>query len=82
MFAQYNPSDFVKAREWVRQHGGSLFPTFGAFQWFMRQHRDRLIRSGEVIARRGAGGTVVGPGFGALAVKIMQEESRGENDAA
>ncbi|HPE80182.1 MAG TPA: hypothetical protein PKZ35_09245 [Gammaproteobacteria bacterium] len=76
MISSYNAADFRKHRDWVAEHGGDLFPTIGAFEWFVRQHRQELINSGELIVRRGPGGTLVGPNFGRLAITIVQRESR------
>lgn len=72
--AQYSAADFRKAREWVADCGGDLFPTFGSFEWFIRLHRDELLRSGELIVRRGSGGSLVGPNFGKVAIRILQQE--------
>ena len=74
---KYTTTDFRRARDWVAQEGGAIFPTFGAYEWFKRNHRDELIQSGELITRRGAGGDLVGPNFGCLAVEILQREQRG-----
>lgn len=72
----YRAAQYRKFRDWVSEHGGDLFPTAGSFEWFVRQHRRELIESGELIVRRGPGGTLVGPNFSRLAVEIMQRESR------
>jgi hypothetical protein len=74
---QYTASDFRRARDWVREEGGGIFPTFSAFEWFKRKHRAELIESGELITRRGTGGDLVGPGFGRKAVEILQREQQG-----
>ncbi|MCG6966260.1 MAG: hypothetical protein LJE59_07110 [Chromatiaceae bacterium] len=77
MQSNYTAADFKKARDWVAEHGGPLFPSFSAFEWFVRSHRRQLIESGELIVRRGPGGTLVGPNIGRVAVEIMQERQRG-----
>lgn len=59
-----------------------MFPTVSAFEWFVRQHRAELIASGELIIRRGAGGTLVGPGLGRLVVEIVRREQRGSQQAS
>lgn len=69
------PAEYLRYRDWVAQQGGAVFPTVGSFEWFIRRHRDELIQSGELIVRRGPGGTLVGPGFGRLAVAIMRREA-------
>jgi len=76
MQLKYTTADFQRARDWVAQEGGAIFPTFGAYEWFKRNHRDELIQSGELITRRGTGGDLVGPNFGGLAVAILQREQR------
>jgi len=73
--AQYSAADFRKAREWVADCGGDLFPTFGSFEWFVRLHRDELLRSGELIVRRGSAGSLVGPNFDKVAIGILQRET-------
>jgi hypothetical protein len=77
MTKRYAASDFVRARDWVPEKGGDTFPTQSSFEWFVRQHRAELMASGEVIVRRGTGGTLVGPGFGELAIAIMQRKQSG-----
>ena len=31
------------------ERGGVVFPTLASLEWFLRTHRDNLIRSGEFI---------------------------------
>ncbi|WP_078119610.1 hypothetical protein [Thiosocius teredinicola] len=76
MSKSYTPLDFKKRREWVIEDGGELFGTVGSFDWFVRQHRQELVDSGELIIRRGPGGSLVGPGFGDVAIGILQREAR------
>lgn len=76
MKQEYTAADFKKARDWVAKEGGEFFPTFSAFEWFVRRNRAELVASGEVIVRRGTGGTLVGPGFGRVAVAIAQRRQR------
>lgn len=73
----YTASDYKRARDWVAENGGDTFPTFSSFEWFLRQHRAELIASGEVIVRRGQVGTLIGPGFGRLAVEILKRQQEG-----
>jgi len=77
----YVTTDFCRYQSWVAEQGGDIFPTKGALEWFVRQHRKELIESGELIIRRGAGGTLVGPGFGRLAVQILQRETKQIDEA-
>ena len=76
------PADYMRARTWVAQNGGDLFPTFGSLEWFIRQHREELIRSGEMIVRRGPGGILIGPNFGRVAVDILKREQVAVRGAA
>lgn len=71
---------YLRSREWVEQHGGSVFRTHGAFEWFVRQHRDELLASGELIVRKGAGGTLIGPRFGEVVAEILRRESSQQCD--
>lgn len=72
---QNRAADYRKVRDWVAECGGDLFPTIGSFEWFVRLHRDELLRSGELIIRRGTGGSLVGPNFDRVAIAILQRES-------
>lgn len=72
----YSAEHFRKYRNWVAEQGGDIFPTVGSFEWFVRQHRDELMASGELIIRRGSGGSLVGPNFGRLAIAILQRQAR------
>ena len=76
MSTHYTSADFKRARDWVAEEGGGIFPKFSSFEWFKRQHRDELVASGEIITRRGKGGDLVGPNFGRVAVEILQREQR------
>lgn len=76
MSSSYTAVDYRRHRNWVAEYGGDLFPTLGSFEWFVRQHRDELVASGELIIRRGSGGSLVGPNFGRLAVAILQRQAR------
>lgn len=77
MQTDYTPRDFKRARDWVAEEGGGIFPKYSSFEWFKRQHREELIQSGELITRRGTGGDLVGPNFGRLAVEILQRDQQG-----
>ena len=72
---EHSIADFRKAREWVSERGGDIFPTLGSLEWFIRTHRHELIRSGQLIVRRGSGGTLIGPEFDRVALQIIQRES-------
>lgn len=68
--------EFRRLRDWVADDGGDAFQTFAAAEWFIRKHRAELVEAGELILRRGNCGSLVGPGFGALVLKILRRESR------
>ena len=68
--------DFKRWSEWLREEGGEVLHSPGAFQWFVRSHRERLVDSGQLILRSGPGGHYVGPKFGAIVLEILREESR------
>ena len=78
--AEQNPdpklAEFVTSAEWIEHgRGGSLLKTEDALQWFLRLHRAELIATGQLIPGRGARPTIIGPGFDALVVKILQRQS-------
>jgi len=68
-------ADFMTHRAWVADRGGELFSTFSSAEWFIRLHRQRLVESGQLIIRRGSGGSLVGPRFDAVVLQILREES-------
>lgn len=76
MSPHYSSEVFTRSHDWVIKYGGDVFPTRGSLEWFIRQHRAELIGSGELIVRRGAGGSLIGPGFGRLAVEILQRQTQ------
>lgn len=69
-------SDFVPWPEWLSSgEGGKILKTMGAVEWFIRMHRDELIRSGQLILRSGPGGHFVGPKFGNVVLEILRRKS-------
>ena len=50
----------------------SVFATEASFRWFVRQHRDELIASGQFIARRGRAADIVGPAFDAVVLELLR----------
>lgn len=68
-------ADWIPVRAWVADRGGKLFNTFASFEWFIRKHRPRLVKSGQFIIRKGSAGSLVGPGFDRVVLEIMREES-------
>ena len=68
-------ADYRPLRDWVADRGGSAFPTFSSAEWFIRRNRDRLLKSGQLIIRKGSAGSLVGPGFDAVVLDILRDES-------
>ena len=56
-----------------RSMGGEVFKTRDSLEWFCRRHADALIASGQLIPRRGPAGTLYGPQFTQIALKIFRE---------
>ena len=68
-------ADYKSMSRWLKEHGGDIFPNATSAEWFIRNHRHELIRSGELIARRGSAGNLVGPGFERVVLDILMAES-------
>ncbi len=68
-------SQFQTARSWLAKRPNPIFRTMASLEWFIRQNRDELIQSGEMIVRRGSAGTLVGPGFDAVVMRILRRKS-------
>lgn len=76
-------AQFQTLREWVEAgHGKPAFERYDQLSWFIRQHRDELIRSGHYIAGRGSRPSLVTAGFGNTLARILKRESRGEAQPA
>jgi hypothetical protein len=74
MAKRYQLGEYMKARKWQEQHGGDLFETWAAWQWFRRKYGKELAASGELLPGRGTRGDLIGPGMGDLAVKLLLSE--------
>lgn len=77
--------DYRKARDWVDEYGGDVFPSFTSFEWFVRKHRQELVGSRQYLPRRGAAGALIGPGFEQVVVDILVREcleAEGHHDVA
>lgn len=70
-------NEYSSARSWVDEHGGSVFPSFESFAWFVRKHREELIQSGQYLPRKGSAGALVGPRIEEIVINILTRESRG-----
>ncbi|WP_295450611.1 hypothetical protein [uncultured Thiodictyon sp.] len=68
-------SGYQPLRPWVSAYGGHIFSSFSAAEWFIRGHRAELVRSGQLIVRRGAAGSLVGPQFERVVLDILRGES-------
>ena len=63
--------------DWAEENSGKgkVFNNRTAVDWFIRQHRAELIRSGQLIVRRGSAGSLVGPQFERVVLDILRGES-------
>jgi hypothetical protein len=68
------------AREWCEQSGGAVFPTHESFSWFVRQHREELMRTRQYLPRRGSAGALVGPRIDEVVERILHRECCGVSD--
>ena len=71
-----------RARNWVKESGGELFQTFSSFEWFTRQHRAELIRSGQYFPGGGRRGSLVGPEFDEVVLTILRQEAEQQDEVA
>ena len=71
-----------RARAWVEDSGGELFRTFSSWEWFAREHRAELIRSGEFFPRPGRAGSLVGPGIDRVVLEIVLREAQKHAEVA
>jgi hypothetical protein len=79
--SDFRLSDLTTIRSWQRQHaadGGELFPTFASLEWFVRQNRDELVRSGALIPQRGSRGSLVTPKFDRVVLQLLCHRSAGQ----
>ena len=56
-----NLKSFVKSEEWRKNEAPHVFPTKSSFEWFGRQHRERLVEAGALLPRWGRAGSLVDP---------------------
>lgn len=62
--------------QWLKDgHGGAAIPDRSSLDWFIKKHRDRLLRSNSVFPGRGRRPTVVGPNFDRVVADIFGEEN-------
>lgn len=70
-------TEYSPARSWVDERGGEVFPSFDSFAWFVRKHREELVRSGQYLPRKGSAGALVGPRIEEVVINILGRESLG-----
>jgi len=71
-----------KARAWVEECGGEIFPTFSSFEWFAREHRRELVQSGQFLPRPGRAGSLVGPDIERVVLDIVLREAQKRTEVA
>jgi hypothetical protein len=69
----YEVADYLPAKEWITQKGGAVFKTNSSLEWFVRQHREALLASGELIPQSGPRGNLLGPKFGQVAAELLRK---------
>ena len=72
----YLEEQYVGWETYLKNHrssGGEVFKTRDSLEWFCRRHTAALIASGQLIPRRGPAGTLYGPQFTQVALKIFRE---------
>ncbi len=45
--------------DWLDQFGGAFFTTRCSIDWFIKTHREELIRGGALVARKGRNGSLL-----------------------
>jgi hypothetical protein len=63
------------ARRWWTKNPTPFFKTYAALEWFIRKHRPALIASGEFLIRRGSSGSLVGPGFNGVVLRLLRADT-------
>jgi hypothetical protein len=71
-------ADWRPTSLWIAECGGHVFKTKSSFEWFVRQHYEQLILSGQFITRRGPCGALVGPDFDRVVLGILRGRSSAE----
>jgi hypothetical protein len=59
-------------REWVDSKGSAIFRTHGAFDWFLRKHKEELINEGVFIVRVGQAGSLIHEDVGKAIIRILK----------
>lgn len=64
-------SDLMTVKAWRQARGSHLFKSDSSLEWFIRQHRERLVSEGALIPRFGSRGSLVTPRFDTLIPEIF-----------
>lgn len=68
----------INIADWHALHGVEVFSTRSALEWFVRRHRDELIREDVYLPRKGRAGSLVDSArFGRVAREILRREALG-----
>jgi hypothetical protein len=74
---------FQTLREWIEAgHGLPAFERYDQISWFIRTHRDELIRSGTFLPGRGPRSSLVTMQFGGVLERILTREAVRDRAAA
>jgi hypothetical protein len=52
-------SRYSPVGDWQDRFGGAFFPTRSSVDWFIKTHREELIKRGALVARRGRNGSLL-----------------------
>jgi hypothetical protein len=74
-FPDFDVTDLEALRNWHDTKGKDVFRTYSGAEWFVRTHREELLRSGLFFPGRGQALTRVAPNFGKLVIQILQREA-------
>lgn len=68
---------FTPLREWIEAgHGAPAFERYDQMAWFIRSHREELIRSGSFVPGLGSRPSLVTPQFGNVLARILKREAQ------
>lgn len=61
-------------KQWRAERASHLFETDSSFEWFIRKHRDRLIRKGAYLPRAGRSKALCTPRMDTEVAEILMGE--------
>jgi hypothetical protein len=68
--------EYQTLRAWVQAgQGGALFERIDQIQWFIRGHREELIRSKAFLPGRGSRPSLVNDKFAGVVARIVKREA-------